>query len=277
MTRRSWLRPSGDLIFDFGSATDTGPVRSLNEDSVFAEPPTFVVADGMGGHSRGDQASAAVARTFAARTPGERPWRIGDVAAAIRASDDDVRALRPEGSSDQVGTTVAALVLVSIDDDESSAEGLRWMVAHVGDSRVYRHDAGGLERLTVDHSLVQEMIDDGVLDIEGARRHPHRNVITRALGVNGPDADSLVLPASGAQTFLLCSDGVCGVLDDRQLCDLLEEHQDAELAAGAIVDAALRAGGRDNATAIVVRTVLPTWAAEDDPESTDTRPTGVHA
>jgi protein phosphatase len=273
MTRQSWARTGGGIVFDFGLATDSGPVRSLNEDAVFARPPVFLVADGMGGHSRGDQASATVARVFGAGPDRARPWSTTEVSTAIRVADDDIRALRPDGSSEQVGTTIAALVLVSIDDDATDA-GLRWMVAHLGDSRVYRHDATGLERLTVDHSLVQELIDEGAIDQTAARRHPNRNVITRALGVNGPDAATLVLPASGEQCFLLCSDGVCGVLDDAQLARLMEENPDPQSAADAIVRAAFRAGGRDNATALVVTCSLPVVEMADV-ESTDTRPSGV--
>ncbi|MFW8745382.1 PP2C family protein-serine/threonine phosphatase, partial [Mesorhizobium japonicum] len=154
------------------------------------------------------------------------------------------RGTGPTGAGSIAGTTLAAVVLVA----PSS-----WMVVHLGDSRVYAWDGRELHRLTSDHSLVQELQDAGVIDAEQAERHPDRNVVTRALGAQDrilPDVRVLELRLQGeSPAFLVCSDGLTKELDDSGIAQLLAAGADA----GELVAAALRAGGHDNVSAVLVR------------------------
>jgi serine/threonine protein phosphatase PrpC len=158
------------------------------------------------------------------------------------------------------GTTLTGVVQVRRHGEA------QWLVLNVGDSRVYEWDDRGLTQLTLDHSAVQELLDAGLISPAEALVHPERNVITRALGADDDvDVDVWLLPATGARTFLVCSDGLTKELDDTQIVAIVDEHGDA-LASGddasapsavadALVDAALDAGGRDNVTVIVVRSL----------------------
>jgi serine/threonine protein phosphatase PrpC len=221
-------------------ATDRGSVRAVNEDSVLAEAPVFAVADGMGGHALGDRASAAAVTALREVLPRGRAATPTEVREAVRRANIDVRAV---GGDSVAGTTLAAVVLV-----EPSA----WMVVHVGDSRVYGWDGRVLRRLTIDHSLVQELQDAGLIDADQAERHPDRNVVTRALGPHEtalPDARVLDLRLPGdAPALLLCSDGLSRELDDATIAGLLAQGADAD----ALVAAAVEAGGHDNVSAVLV-------------------------
>jgi serine/threonine protein phosphatase PrpC len=157
-------------------------------------------------------------------------------------------AQRAEGGGDfQAGTT--AVVGLLVEDDE----GAKWLLANLGDSRIYRYAAGALEQVSVDHSVVQELVDAGSITPEQAATHPARNVITRALGgADFADADYFLLSLPEVERLLLCSDGVTGMLDDAQIAEILGREGDAQDAADRLVAAAVEAGGRDNATAVVV-------------------------
>ena len=138
-----------------------------------------------------------------------------------------------------------------VEDDE----GPRWLLANLGDSRIYREAAGRLERVSVDHSLVQELVDAGRITPAQAAVHPHRHVVTRALGGDFADADYFLLPVTAGERLLLCSDGVTEMLDDARVAAVLAGAAGAagaSAAAEALVAAAVEAGGRDNATAVVV-------------------------
>jgi len=247
-----------------GAATDVGTVREINEDAFLAEPPVFVVADGMGGHDRGDVASRIVVEEFArlART-GYDPRRGPEaISATLRASqarigEYDARQ-RAQGAEDfQAGTT--AVVALLIEDDDQP----KWLLANVGDSRIYRFNQGVLEQVSVDHSVVQELVDAGVITEADAAVHPERHIITRALGGHDVvDADYFVLPLAAAERLILCSDGVSGMIDDDTICAIMRATGDPRDAADKVVAAAVAAGGRDNATAVVVDVVG--WA-EDTP------------
>jgi serine/threonine protein phosphatase PrpC len=255
--------------------SDTGSTRAVNEDSLLARDPVFVVADGMGGHARGDLASQAAVRVLGERLSGADPLTPARVLDAVHAANDAVRALSGAGDAGAAvaGTTLSGIVRVS------AGEGARehWMIVNVGDSRVYGWDGRTLSQLTVDHSAVQELIDAGAIDHEEARRHPERNVITRALGAEDDvDVDVWLVPLAGHQTFLICSDGLSKELDDADIARILAGDPSAsagDAASGAteprdahrLVEAAVRAGGRDNVTAIVVEAL-----AEDDPLDTET-------
>jgi protein phosphatase len=235
-----------------GGATDIGRVREVNEDSLLIEPPVFVVADGMGGHAGGDVASRIVIEEFARLAVDG--YDVEDAAPAVagaiarsqqRIAEHDATRPWVAGRLPGSGTTVVAALLVTVEDSPF------WLLANVGDSRAYRLADDGLVQVTVDHSLVQEMVDSGRITAAQAELHPDRHVLTRALGGGAPvDADYFRLPA--AERLLLCSDGVTGMLTDGRIEALLREYDDPRDAADRLVVAAVEAGGADNATAIVV-------------------------
>lgn len=240
----------------YGVRTDVGRVREANEDSLLAEPPVFAVADGMGGHDGGDLASRVVVEELR-RLPddGYDPARARSavVEALVRSQQriaDYAAERRAGGHRSSPGTTAVAALLVDAPD------GPAWLVANVGDSRCYRFASGSLERVSTDHSLVQQLVDSGQIAPAQAASHPERHVVTRALGgTGGPDPDFFLVPLADAPRLLLCSDGVNGMIDDDRIALVLREHPDPGEAAGRLVDEALRAGGRDNATAVVVDVV----------------------
>lgn len=242
----------------YGSATDVGLVRRVNEDACLADPPVFVVADGMGGHEGGDIASAIVIEEFArladhgydpqrgAETVSETlhnaQGRINEYAAARRAESGDPFAY--------AGTTAVVALLVE------EGEELKWLLANVGDSRIYKVLDHSLEQVSIDHSLVQELVDAGRITPDEVATHPDRNVITRSVG--GPDesvADFFLLPLSAVDRLMLCSDGVTGMIDDTTIGEILRSNPDPRDAADRVVAAAVAAGGKDNATAVVVDVV----------------------
>ena len=240
-----------------GAATDVGRVREINQDAYLASPPVFVVADGMGGHRGGEVASSIVVEEFA-RLAGHgydstRGTEVVNecLAESQRRIREYGEAHRGEGEPDwYAGTTVVAALLC---EDE---EGPKWLLANLGDSRVYRVHDHALEQVSVDHSVVQELMDAGEIDAEAAAVHPERHVITRALG--GPvlrDPDFFVVPLASASRVVLCSDGVTGMIDDAEIEEILGASADPRDAADRIVAAAVHAGGQDNATAVVVDVV----------------------
>ncbi len=249
-----------------GARTDVGLVREVNEDSYLATPPVFVVADGMGGHEGGDVASRIVIEEFGRLADdGYDPARGGELVAATlrecqrRISEYGAQQIADGQARGHAGTTVAAALLV---DDG----GPKWLLVNLGDSRIYRLTDDRLEQVSVDHSVVQEMVDAGTITTEDAATHPERHVITRALG--GPafaDADYFLLPLSSAERLLLCSDGITGMIDDDAVESVLVGAEDPRDAADLLVREALAAGGRDNATAVVVDVVG--WADVPDYDS----------
>jgi PPM family protein phosphatase len=242
----------------YGAATDVGQVREVNEDSYLAAPPLFVVADGMGGHDGGDVASRIVVEEFARlAADGYDPIR-GSQAVAETLADCHERITayaeeqaRRTGRDFQAGTT--AVVALLVEDDAPHGGTPNWLLANLGDSRIYRFVDGDLEQVSVDHSLVQELVDEGMLTREEMAVHPARHVVTRALG--GPEleeADYFLLPLPSGERLVLCSDGVTEMIDDDEVAAILAEATDPRDAADRLVEAAVRAGGRDNATAVVV-------------------------
>lgn len=249
-----------------GARSDVGVVRKVNEDSMLARSPAFLVADGMGGHAKGDAASQTALRVLGRRLPAEEIPSCGDVLAAVQAANAAVRALSAIGDS---GAAVAGTTLTGVVQVLRHGEP-QWLVLNVGDSRVYAWDGGGLVQLTVDHSAVQELLDAGLITAGEALVHPERNVITRALGADDDvDVDILLLPAAGLQTFLVCSDGLTKELGDEEIAAIVAERtEDPDDASGppaladALVEAALEAGGRDNVSVIVVRSLASVPAGQ---------------
>lgn len=251
----------------YGAATDVGLVRAVNEDAHLAAPPVFVVADGMGGHDGGDVASALVVEEFARLADeGYDPRRGAQAVAATleaaqRRIDEYGARQRAQGARRWYAGTTAVVALLVEDDG-----GPQWLLGNLGDSRGYRLTQGRLEQVSVDHSLVQELVDAGTITRAEAAIHPERHVITRALGSpEGLEADYFVLPLASVERLLLCSDGVSGMIDDARIEEILRTVADPQEAADRVVAAALEAGGRDNATAVVVDVVG--WAPEHADDS----------
>jgi protein phosphatase len=246
-----------EIELHYGAATDVGRVREVNEDAFLADPSVFVVADGMGGHEGGDVASAIVVEEFAALAGHDydAPNGLDQVATTLRACQRRIAEYGAEHAGPRprrwyAGTTAVIALLVQ------DLEGPRWLVANLGDSRAYRVGPDGLDRVSVDHSVVQELVDAGRISEAEVATHPERHVITRALG--GPDlseADYFHVPLASAERLLLCTDGVTGMIDDAAVETILRETDDPRDAADKLVAAAVSAGGEDNATAVVIDVV----------------------
>jgi protein phosphatase len=247
----------GPVDLSHGAATDVGRVRQANEDSLLVAPPVFAVADGMGGHDGGDVASRIVVEELA-RLAGTT-YDVRGGAEAVSGSLVRAQARLQEYAEAQrvahplwhAGTTAVAALLVEADD------GPQWLLANLGDSRIYCLAGGRLVQVSVDHSVVQQLVDAGQITPDEALTHPERHVITRALGGSGSvEPDYFLVPLASAERLLLCSDGINGMIDDSAIERVLVGVADPTDAARALVRAALEAGGRDNATAVVVDAVV---------------------
>jgi protein phosphatase len=248
----------------FAAATDVGRMRKNNEDSYLSSQPVAAVADGMGGHSAGEVASAiAIEELAALRDRG--PWENETAAtddlkqAILRAN----RRIREMAASDRklngMGTTLVALV----------EDGDMVHVANVGDSRGYLLRQGELSQVTVDHSLVQELVDDGRLSPEDAERHPQRSVITRALGIDPEvEFDLFTYKLQVGDRLLLCSDGLSDVVEPAQIRRVLLRTPSAQRAARQLVTVANEQGGPDNITVIVVDAVDESAVLDADEDET---------
>jgi len=232
-------------IDDLASRTDTGRQRSANEDSLFLRAPVFVVADGMGGAQAGEVASKLAAESFDRELPAAPPERI--LSETIEAANRRIHErARTDPELTGMGTTTTAVIV--------DLEGEAVAIGHVGDSRAYRLRGGKLERLTRDHSLVEEMRRKGQLTEAQAEDHPQRSIITRALGPE-PEVkvDVQTVPAQAGDVFLICSDGLTTMLGDDHIARMLSRASSMDSAVRALVDEANRAGGRDNITVIAFR------------------------
>jgi serine/threonine protein phosphatase PrpC len=244
------------MHFEFASATDTGRARNNNEDSVVVDEPASlaVLADGMGGYNAGEVASG-MATTFIKAELGR--WLSE---ASAHATDTDVRRamdicvdnanraiFNAANSNPQyagMGTTLVVAVF-----RES-----RLLMGHIGDSRAYRWRDGELAQITRDHSLLQEQIDAGLITPEQAAVSNHKNLVTRAVGVE----DTVLLETHLHQTqpedwILMCSDGLSDMVDDEEIAAVLRASDSLSSAAQALIQAANDAGGRDNISVILVR------------------------
>lgn len=258
------------MIVSTGSATHAGNRRPLNEDSHVASSPVFLVADGMGGHEAGERASAAVVEEFS-RFIGRSSLALDDVRSALSRARDAVVALSTSGNG-RAGTTLSGVVIAAVDGMGY------WLALNIGDSRTYRLSGGELEQISVDHSVVQELIESGELTIEDAATDRRRNIITRAIGAGSTgEADYWMFPAELGDRMLICSDGLSAELPDARIHEVLMTEPDPQTAADLLVDEALRAGGRDNVTVVVADAVLVAskpgrpLQADDDLDA-DTRP-----
>ena len=222
-----------------------GRVRAINQDDFGAGDNLFVLADGMGGHRGGEVASAeavaGVLGSFDDRT------RAGLARAVDRANQAVFGRAAGDVDLFGMGTTLCALALARSEGGDVLA------VANVGDSRVYRYGDGRLTQVSDDHSLVADLVRAGDLTEEEAARHPQRNILTRALGIESAlSVDTWELPIQADDRYLLCSDGLFNEIDDDRIAALLAGHDNPELTAATLVRAAVDAGGHDNVTALVV-------------------------
>jgi protein phosphatase len=222
-----------------------GRVRAINQDDFGAGDDLFVLADGMGGHRGGEVASAeavaGVLGSFDERT------RAGLARAVDRANQAVFGRAAGDVDLFGMGTTLCALALARSEGGDVLA------VANVGDSRVYRYGDGRLTQVSDDHSLVADLVRAGDLTEEEAARHPQRNILTRALGIESAlSVDTWELSIQADDRYLLCSDGLFNEIDDDRIAALLAGHDNPELTAATLVRAAVDAGGHDNVTALVV-------------------------
>lgn len=224
--------------------TDVGKVRANNQDApiVSEKLRLYGVADGMGGHKGGEVASTSARDNLLRELEGKTP----SVAALSGAIEEVNRKIYHQQEHDDaltgMGTTLSVL----------------WMsdnfvyIGHVGDSRVYLLRDGEFKQMTLDHSLVEQLVREGVLTEEEAQNHPMRNIITRAIGTDeSVEVDVVVEERRKGDLWLACSDGLHGLVDDRQMRDALRQYA-PEKAADVLLKAALDAGGRDNVTLVIV-------------------------
>lgn len=226
--------------------SDIGKVRPINEDAYYLPKPGerfCAIADGMGGHNAGEVASAIAVDTVAARLRDKRLAPHERLRRAVYAANAAIydRA-RENQSMSGMGTTVTVLL---IEDGEAH-------IAHVGDSRCYLLRNKAIMQLTSDHSLVEELLLQGAITTEEARKHPKRNVITRALGTEpSVKVDLLRVRLQSGDMFLLCSDGLSGHVSERDMLDILNSRMKGENKVSALVDQAIDGGGHDNITALI--------------------------
>jgi serine/threonine protein phosphatase PrpC len=224
--------------------TDVGKVRANNQDApiVSEKLRLYGVADGMGGHKGGEVASTSARDDLLRELEGKTP----SVATLSGAIEEVNRQIYHQQEHDDaltgMGTTLSVL----------------WMsdnfvyIGHVGDSRVYLLRDGEFKQMTHDHSLVEQLVREGVLTEEEAQNHPMRNIITRAIGTDeSVEVDVVVEERRKGDLWLACSDGLHGLVDDRQMRDALRQYA-PEKAADVLLKAALDAGGRDNVTLVIV-------------------------
>jgi PPM family protein phosphatase len=219
-----------------------GRRRRHNEDAYVVQPPLFAVADGMGGAKAGEVASGlAAAAVQEHASDGER----GEARVSGLIEEANRRVFR-RANEDREASGMGTTMTVALVEEDKVAFG------HVGDSRAYLIRDGRLEQLTDDHSLVAELVRSGKLTPEEAETHPQRSVITRALGTEADvDVDTFSIQAAPGDLFLLCSDGLTTMVDDRTILDAVERHRpDLQAAAKALIAAANRGGGEDNITVV---------------------------
>lgn len=228
------------------AGTNRGLVRQLNEDSLLAEYPVFVVADGMGGHAGGELASAATVAAFRPLV-GRQDVAPEEIPALIDAAQLAVAKIGTNGGAPGAGCTLTGAVAV-----RTPGQPPFWLVFNVGDSRTYTCYGGVLTQISVDHSLLQEMHDNGQLVGLSPDQYPPRNIITRAIGGDDYRAEYWSLTMSPGQRLLMCSDGLTGEISDTVIADELSQPDPVEATAANLIEFALDEGGRDNISVIVV-------------------------
>ncbi len=251
------MKSAGRVQVRAGAATDTGRVRSQNQDSYMLLPERglWVVADGMGGAQGGEVASKLAIDTLRESyvDPG-----ADELAAAVREANRRIHEAARAPELRGMGTTTVAIALMAddIDVDPDGAPQQHLVIINVGDSRAYLFRDGGLTQITDDHSVVAELVRDGRLTAQEADAHPQRNIITRVLGVY-PQVEADIWPIDPVRgdRYLLCSDGLFNEVSADQMAAVLRRLEDPSDAAAELVRLALEGGGRDNVTVLVLDVV----------------------
>jgi serine/threonine protein phosphatase PrpC len=260
------------LQLRFAAISDVGRVRKDNQDSGYAGPWLLAVCDGVGGAARGDLASSTAVQQLrnidAPPVPEHTAEEmVAQVAGALHRAHDRIAELvdhDPDLSSTSTTATVGLF------------DGEQLAIGHVGDSRAYLFRDQGLTQLTHDHTFVQTLIDDGRITETEARVHPHRNLILKAIdGQREAEPDLFVVPLQAGDRLMMCSDGVCGVLDAGRIADVLAGGS-PDYAAVELVRASLEAGSSDNVTCIVAD-VVEAGGPEDDVDATEPQLVGAAA
>lgn len=227
--------------------THPGTVKSVNEDAALAQPPVFVVADGVGGSDHGEYASQLVIDLFAGLA--EKPdLSTDDVVECLQQCHEEVRRLQ-QSKSISTATTACGAVAVRM------GQAAYWVIFNIGDSRVYRirGGAGTLQQISVDHSHVQELIDAGLLDPADAETHPNRNVVTRAVGADHFLPDYWLAPVVAGDRLMICSDGLLRDSDEQRVHEIVGRRTDGpDVIAQELLTLALDSGARDNVSVIIV-------------------------
>jgi protein phosphatase len=237
------------LVLRYAARSDRGLIRGNNQDSVYAGPRLLAVADGMGGHAAGDVASKVV---IAALEHLDDDTPSGDLLQSLReavfeGSEHLREVIRESPQLEGMGTTLTAILFA----------GGRLGLCHVGDSRAYLVRDGQLSQITHDDTFVQTLIDDGRITAEEANSHPQRSLLLRALNGQEVEPDLSMREARAGDRYLLCSDGLSGVVSEETIADALKDP-DPEATADRLVELALRSGGPDNVTVIVADVIEDT-------------------
>jgi protein phosphatase len=234
------------LVLRYAARSDRGLIRGNNQDSVYAGPRLLAVADGMGGHAAGDVASKVV---IAALEHLDDDAPSGDMLQAMReavfeGSEHLREVIREAPQLEGMGTTLTAILFA----------GGRLALCHVGDSRAYLQRDGVMSQITHDDTFVQTLIDDGRITPEEANSHPQRSLLLRALNGQDVEPDLSMREARAGDRYLLCSDGLSGVVSEETLAEALKDP-DPQTTADRLIELALRSGGPDNVTVIVADVV----------------------
>ena len=233
----------------WGATTDVGMVRQQNEDDFCADDNLFVVADGMGGHNAGEVASALAIATVRSGARGGIFTATQFRELVQQANTAIYTASLDDSTQSGMGTTLTAMAVVP--GEEPAV-----LIANVGDSRTYLFRNNVLSRISVDHSYVQELVNEGIITPEEARVHPRRNIVTRAMGIDrNVQVDVFQQIVRTGDRLLLCSDGLVDEVADADIAQILREHTNPQETAEALVMVANANGGRDNTTVIVVDVV----------------------
>jgi PPM family protein phosphatase len=241
-------------IVEKASLTDVGRQRQGNEDSYLEQAPLFAVADGMGGARAGEVASKVAVEKLGSSNDfsGSPEQHLAEV--TKEANREIYRMAQDDSALAGMGTTLTAALVT----------GREVAIGHVGDSRVYRFRDGELERLTQDHSLVEEFVRQGKLTPEEAENHPQRSIITRALGPEPEvEVETYTFAARDGDVYLLCSDGLTGMVPEQRIAEILGEAKSLDEAAHRLVKEANENGGKDNITVLLFRLADTGGAGEE--------------
>ena len=237
----------------YDQATNVGLIRNQNEDSIAViEPDTFIVADGMGGQAAGEVASRMLIETVQNElNAAPLPWNEETLRVAIsRANDNILSEAKMHSEYEGMGTTATILHIAQPKETQPQIITQRAFYAHVGDSRLYKLEYDNLKQITIDHSYVEGLVRQGEITEEEARNHPMKNVLTQAVGAM-PDINIDVgsFKVKCGEVYLLCTDGLTNMVADEEIFNILHSTKNP---ADDLIEAALRNGGKDNVSVIVV-------------------------